>query len=222
MPRSPIIYTDEHPYHIRARSNNRDWYDLPLDTCFKIYSDILATTIERYRFELHAFTLMNNHFHLMTSTPEKNISAGMQYFMTQTAKEIRDSACRINHVYGGRHKSSVITTEIYYANCFKYVYRNPVRAGIVTRVEEYPWSTISQINHPLKDLVVPPSNGHGLLIESLNGGLLPWLNTPTPKELEEATKRALTKGTFEFTPNRKTQKICDPYGDLPLRIHKRC
>lgn len=112
MPRKPISITNEHPYHIIGRSNNRDWFDLPLNYCYEVFTNVLTKVKQNYNFKLHAFVLMNNHYHMILSTPEKNLSQGMRYFMTETSRGIRVKSMRINHIYGGRYRPCLITSSI--------------------------------------------------------------------------------------------------------------
>jgi REP element-mobilizing transposase RayT len=43
------------------------------------FLDLFQTTLLQYRWELHSYCLMTNHFHLLVTTPDPNVSAGMQY-----------------------------------------------------------------------------------------------------------------------------------------------
>lgn len=45
----------------------------------QFFLELLDDTVVRYGWELHAYCLMTNHFHLLVSTPGANVSAGMQY-----------------------------------------------------------------------------------------------------------------------------------------------
>jgi putative transposase len=58
------------------------------------------------------------------------------------ALKIQDESGVINQIFGGRYKWCLIQSQQYLSNCYRYVYQNPVRAGIVRRCEEYPFSTI--------------------------------------------------------------------------------
>lgn len=224
MPRPNLILTNEHPYHIRARSNNCDWFDLPPNYCYGIFANVIPEVIERYKVNFHSFVLMNNHLHMLVSTPLLNLSAAMRYFMTETARGIRIKSKRMNHVYGGRYKWSVVQDERYYAHCFKYVFRNPVRAGIVDKVEDYQWSTASKVYHRMKDSMTELQLGHDIYVPKRNNELQHWLNEPTPKEIEEAIAKGLRKSIVEVKPDRKTQKMPDLLNGLPIvarRIHKK-
>lgn len=206
MPRKPIILTDEHPYHVTGRSNNRDWFDLPLENCFDVFVNIIAKVIEKYEFKFHAFVLMDNHFHMIVSTPKSNLSGGMRYFMTETARGIRVRSLRVNHVYGGRYRASLITSSIYYANVIKYVYRNPVRANLVTFVEDYQWSSISNNNSGLRELVTPIETFHEDYLPQEKIQQLTWYNECFQKNTDDRIRKALRKSTFEIKPDRNTRK----------------
>ncbi len=223
MPRKPLVRTDLHPYHLRARSNNRDWYDLPLGECYNVYTRVIEKVQQMYGIEFHAFVLMNNHFHALASTPRKNLDMAMRYFMTETSRGIRDKSRRINHVYGGKYKPTMVNSAEYYAHCLKYIFRNPVRAGVAKFVEDYEWSSIFKNAQSTQRLMTSPKTGHDALIPQQCDQLLNWLNMAPPKEIEAAARRALRRHSFSWTPDRKTKKIPQTELDLPWasRIHKR-
>jgi putative transposase len=199
MPRKPLIYTNEHPYHITGRSNNKDWFDQPIDDCYRIFSQVLLKVVDKYKFDLHAFILMHNHYHMILSTPLSNISAGMRYFTTEASRGIRDNANRVNHVFGGRYHWSLITSSEYYALALKYLYRNPVKAGLVSKVEDYSWSTISKRRHRLQRLVTPIKTGHDCHLDFENNHkLLEWLNEPQDKEAETRIANGLQRSSCEI------------------------
>ena len=91
---------------------------------------------------IHSFVLMNNHFHLILSTPKGNISKVMYWFMKTVTLEIQRQTQRINKIFGGRYKACLITTERYLFNATRYIYQNPLRAEIVGRAEQYKFSTL--------------------------------------------------------------------------------
>ncbi len=66
----------------------------------------------------------------------------MRHFLTGVSKEIQRQASRTNHVFGARYKWSILRDARATAYVFKYVLRNPVRAGIVSDVRDYPYSSL--------------------------------------------------------------------------------
>ena len=134
--------------------------------------------------------------------------------MTETSRGIARKSNRINHIYGGRNHKSLIVDPVYYAHCLKYVYRNPVKAGVCKSVEDYKWSTISTKRSELNSLLVEPPTSHLRFVPVDLTELLSWLNDPTPIELEEHCRKAIKRSRFHFKPSRKGQKQPDFYAGL--------
>jgi hypothetical protein len=111
---------------------------------------------------------------------------------------------RENHIFGARYYRSVLGSGIALAYAYKYLYRNPVRAGLVSRVEEYPYSTLVDLGSG-----IPISEGIDNYWEFIPRSIderLSWLNVPTPKEVEELVRKALRRSKFRFTTQSTFQK----------------
>lgn len=214
MPRKPVVYSDEHPYHVTARSNNKEWFEIPLNDCFDIHTHYLNESIKRFKINPHAFVLMNNHFHMLVTTPKANIGEFLRYFLTESSRHIRKQSGRINHIYGGRNHKSLILEPHYYAHCLKYVLRNPIRAGLSNKVESYAYSTAYQKPSKMKDLICEVSKDFSELLPSCRMERLHWLNQPTPTEIDELCRKALRRTEFHFRPGRRGQKRIDPMDTL--------
>jgi hypothetical protein len=143
---------------------------------------------------------MNNHFHLIVSTPQGNLDEIMNYFMRETSRYISAECGRINQIYGGPYYWSLIKSHHYYLHAYKYVYRNPVEAGLSSRVEEYKFSTLSGLlgqNH----LTIPMIEDEGL--SDNFDSHIEWLNVPYPnQEIKSVVKKALNKKIFHFPKDR--------------------
>jgi putative transposase len=181
MARKKVILTDEYPYHITNRSNNRERFYLPLKELWPICINAIKTLKKDYGCRHHAFVLMPNHYHLVLDTPKLNLSDSIQYFQTEVARRANKKTGRINHFFGGRYKWSLITNETYYWNAFKYIARNPVAAGICKNIEDYPYCSINDPSS--KELWAP-------LSEIENRVDFKWLNEDFSKEKNEAIKKA--------------------------------
>lgn len=206
MSRSRVIYSDFHPYHVTARTNNREQFDVPMCYCFGIYNNVLEECIKRFNINLHAFVLMSNHFHMIITTPEKNIGEFLKYFMTQTSKAIAKKNNRINHIYGGRNYKCLISTAEYYAHCLRYVYQNPIKAGLCEGVDDYQWSTISNIPNKMQQLITLPKNGHDAYIPIDKPKLIDWLNESLSCEVNEVIRYAMKRPSFEPKACKTTRK----------------
>ncbi len=202
MPRKRLEKSDFYPYHVCARANNQEWFSAPLNEVYEVYSDVSARTIEKYSLQIHAFVLMSNHFHMLCSTPQSNLDIAMRYFMTESSRSIARLSHRINKIYGSRYYWTIIRESSHYAYAFKYIYRNPVRAGIVSRVQSYPWSTLNFFKRKMNSLIQSNESGFGELIPPNRRQLLLWLNECEDSEHEASMRKALRRREFKFPRDR--------------------
>ena len=66
----------------------------------------------------------------------------MKFFNQNLGRSIARSANRINRIFGSPYRWSIIDTDNYYFNVYRYVYQNPVRAQLIDRIEKYSYSTL--------------------------------------------------------------------------------
>lgn len=101
----------------------------------------IACSIRKYVVELYAYCVMSNHFHLLLCTNTVKIGTVMQTPLARIAQRWNWEYGRKGPVYDDRFKSIAITSERYFLNVARYIEYNPVKAGIVQRPEDYPWSS---------------------------------------------------------------------------------
>ena len=142
MPRKPLIRTADYPYHVTIRSNNKEWFEISMGEMWKLCMDSLSKALFKFPVEVEAFVLMSNHYHLLLTTPDANLDKFMQAFNSDLSKGIRVRTQRKNRVFGDRYKWSLISDQSYYWNVVRYIFQNPLRAGIVKKCEEYPFSSL--------------------------------------------------------------------------------
>lgn len=102
---------------------------------------ILAETVRRFRWVVHAYSLMTNHFHLVLETPAPTLSRGMKRLNGTYAQRFNRRHERSGHLFQGRFKGFLVEKESYLLTLMRYVVLNPVRAHMVERPEEYRWSS---------------------------------------------------------------------------------
>lgn len=198
MPRKSFHMYSEHPYHLSARTNGRDWFELDLDQVWEIMSCYLHFAHYAYGVRIHSFVLMTNHFHLLASFPNGNLSEFATYFMRETSRAIGREVGRINHVWGGRVFRSCIASGLHYEHAYKYVYRNPVEAGACEAVEEYRYSTLAGLLG--RQHVMIPLDEDPLLFDGdRTNETLRWLNTPVDHVRKEAVRCALRRSIFQLS-----------------------
>lgn len=201
MPKKPFVINSEFPYHLSARSNGRDWFAVDTEIVWEIFSNYLHFVHHAFGVRIHSFVLMNNHFHLIASFPEGNLSAALMYLMRESSKVIGFESRRINHVFGGRTFRSCLATPLYFEHAYKYVYRNPVEAGICRRVEDYPFSTLHGILGSTHSTI--PVEEDTLMFDRDTTENLNWLNTAPPEEDRLAIQKGLRRDVFQL-PNTKS------------------
>jgi putative transposase len=141
MARLPRLTVAGYPHHIIQRGNNRQ--PIVLDDGDREALMALITELARkHRVALHAWVLMDNHFHLL-ATPEtaEGVSLWMQDVGRSYVRRFNNRHRRSGTLWEGRYKSTVVQTEGYLLACMAYIELNPVRAGMVADPRDYPWSS---------------------------------------------------------------------------------
>jgi len=127
-------------YHVTSRGNARA--DIYLsDDDREIFLDVLGQVVERFGWLCHAWCLMTNHYHLMIETPQPNLSRGMRQLNGVYTQKFNRKHGRVGHIFQGRFKSIVVDRDAYLLELSRYIVQNPVAAGMVEDVGDWPWSS---------------------------------------------------------------------------------
>lgn len=127
-------------YHVMARGTAKMAIYCDDDDRHRFLT-VLGTVVERHGIECHAYCLMSNHYHLIISTPEPNLSTAIHYLNSVYAQWWNKRHKRVGHVMGGRFKAQVMQRDGYFLEACRYVVLNAVRAGLVKNVEDWVWSS---------------------------------------------------------------------------------
>lgn len=200
MARNPLVRTSEFPYHVRARTNNQSWFPLHMDEVWRIFEYYITEICIRYGAKIGSFVLMSNHFHMIIWTPNENLDEIMHYLLREVSKKINEKAGRINHLFGGPYKWTIVDNERYLGHVYRYNYQNPVRVRLSDRVETYRYSTAYFLFNKIK---LKFDIHHELLCDlaKINPDIrkqIHWLNESLSKKQIEATRLALKKKFFQF------------------------
>jgi REP element-mobilizing transposase RayT len=90
---------------------------------------------------LHAVCLMDTHYHLVLQAPRGEIPEGMRTLNGSYARAFNARHGRRGSLFEQRYSDTPIRDEEHLADTVRYVWANPVRAGIVEQIEDWPWST---------------------------------------------------------------------------------
>jgi REP element-mobilizing transposase RayT len=145
MPRQLRVEYDGAIYHVMNRGDRREAIFLG-DNDRELFLENLKQTCGKTGWQVHAYCLMGNHFHLVVETPRANLVAGMRWFLgTYTARFNRRHKL-YGHLFSGRYKSLIVdgSGSGYLKAVCDYVHLNPVRAKLVSpsrALREYRWSS---------------------------------------------------------------------------------
>jgi putative transposase len=196
-------------FHVINRSARRlRLFDEPRD--YEAFLAVLEEGRARTEIQILAYCVMPNHFHLLTRTTKPNqLSDFMKWFQLTHAKRWHGhrGSRGIGAVYQGRFRAVPVQHDTHFLVAARYVERNPLRAGLVERAEDWPWSSLRQrcSNSHLVTLdewpILPPANWVQLVNE-----------IAADRDLE-SVRRCIRNGTpfgnktwageFSAVPNRK-------------------
>ena len=106
--------------------------------------------------KVHAYCLMTNHIHfLATPDTESGLSNTSKIVGSRYARYMNNRYQRTGTMWEGRHRSSLVQADKYLLACYRYIEMNPVRAGMVSRPEQYRWSSYGANAWGDKSWIVP-------------------------------------------------------------------
>jgi REP element-mobilizing transposase RayT len=145
MPRQLRVEYPGAIYHVMSRANGKGKI-FETDVDRQDFIKTLAEACAKAGFEIHAYCLMGNHFHLVVETPNGNLVAGMRWLLSAYTLRFNPRHKRFGHIFSGRYKALVVdgSGNGYLKTVCDYVHLNPVRAKLLKpgqRLLEYPWSS---------------------------------------------------------------------------------
>ena len=154
MARLPRIVVPGQPLHIMHRGNNRQNIFESDEDMFRIRDDI-AVSLKKADCSLHAYVIMTNHLHfLLTPNNEKALASFMQSVANRYVRFFNADRKRTGTIWEGRFKSCLVESDRYAMTLYRYIERNPVRAGLVESEADYRWSSYHANALGKQDLLV--------------------------------------------------------------------
>ncbi len=153
MARKPRIEVPGALYHVIARGNHRNEIFLaPKD--YQKYLYLVKRYKERYEFQLYAYALMSNHLHLLIETAEIPLSKIMQGLQQTYTQFFNWKYGKVGHLFQGRYKAIICQKDLYLLELIRYIHLNPIRAGIVDSLANYPWTSYNYYLRDYKDRLI--------------------------------------------------------------------
>lgn len=119
---------------------------------YESFLALLAEISEIYSVEIHAFSLMTNHYHLLIHTPIPGLSRAMRHLNGVYTRLFNQRQRTDGPLFRGRFKSLIVDSEEYLSELVRYIHLNPVKAGLCLHPSKHPWTShaayISKLKRP--------------------------------------------------------------------------
>ena len=197
------------PVHITHRGNNRQrCFYAESDHAFYLFH--LRRLLPQSQCRLHAYCLMSNHVHLLL-TPEKLDSCArlMKRLAQLHTQYVNRTYQRSGTLWEGRFNSSLVQSEDYLLNCYRYVELNPVEALLCRHPTDYEWSSCRTNANGSPDSAITPHEEYlrlGATGDTRRAAYRGLLAIPLLSQTREEIDRA-TNGNFAFGNEAFTRMV---------------
>jgi putative transposase len=106
-----------------------------------IFLDVLAECHKMFNINIHAYCLMDNHYHLLISTPDANLSRAMRHLNGVYTQRYNRLLKTDGPLFRGRYKAQLIAEDCYLLIVSRYIHLNPIKAKLVDKPADYKWSS---------------------------------------------------------------------------------
>lgn len=157
------------------------------------FIELLASMAKEYKFNIHAFCLMDNHYHILVENTRENLSSGMRQLNAQYATYFNKRHSRVGHLWQDRYKSWYILDTKYLFTLFKYIELTPLKAKMTSAIGEYVYCATYSM---FKDAIPPFLQNSFVLRDYNTKELFELLGIPM-NEQEAQTIEALHKTKYK-------------------------
>ncbi|WP_235182790.1 REP-associated tyrosine transposase [Gracilibacillus boraciitolerans] len=150
LPRQARRKSKSGVYHIMLRGANKQeiFHDNEDNARFM---NILNKYKKQVQLKIFAWCLMNNHVHLLIKEGEEELSVTMKRIAVSYVQYYNKKYSTTGHLFQDRFKSENVETKRYFLSVVRYIHQNPVKAGMVTHVKEWYWSSCCEYYHKSSD-----------------------------------------------------------------------
>lgn len=143
MARQPRKKSNTGIHHIMLRGIDKRNIFLDDGDRRKFINNLLKAK-ERSDFKLYAYCILNNHVHLLIKEGSEPIGESMKRITIGYVSWHNGKYMRTGHLFENRFKSQPIEKEDEFFRVLRYIHQNPLKAGIVSRLEDYQWCSYRQ------------------------------------------------------------------------------
>lgn len=129
-------------YHVLNRGRRRERIFFSDNDC-ELFFKILGECTKLFDVEIHAYSLIPNHYHLLVHTPRGNLSRGMRHLNGVYTQAINRKYKHEGSLFKGRFKSILIEKESYLQELVRYIHRNPYKSKLEKEIGQHKWTSHS-------------------------------------------------------------------------------
>ncbi len=144
MSRMQRIISQSGVYHILFRGVNQQSI-FEEDADYIKLKETITKVKDEMKFEIYAYCFMSNHVHMVIKeNQEKQISLIMKRILTKYARWYNLKYGRSGALIANRYKSEPVEIDEYFMELVRYIHNNPLKAGLVSKLNEYPFSSYNE------------------------------------------------------------------------------
>lgn len=170
MPRPLRLHVPAAFYHITLRGNHRqDIFFSPRDR--DQLDEIVSEVMGRFDARLHAYCWMTNHLHMLMQVGDIPLGRIMLRIASRYARALQTRFHTTGHLFERRYHAVLVDADSYLLELLRYIHLNPVRARMVEKPDDYPWSShavyLGQRDAPWVTTTMALSMFHGEYIQAV-------------------------------------------------------
>lgn len=177
------------------------------------FLEILAEVSKEYKFNIHSFCLMDNHYHLLLENRKENLSDGMRQLNAKYARYFNRKYKRVGHFWQDRFKSWFVVDDKYLFTLFKYIETNPVKAKMAEKIGDYKYSATYSMYRD----TVPFFLRNSFVLRDYNiSDFFAMLKIPLKKDDIDNLEK-LKKVKYKIVENRPLEErvdLCDYFSNI--------
>ncbi|ARE89021.1 Transposase IS200 like protein [Clostridium formicaceticum] len=102
--------------------------------------NMARTARKKTEFTVYGYCLMTNHVHILLKAESEEIGNVVRRITVGYAQYHNIKNGRSGHLFQNRFKSERVNTDDYFLIVLRYIHQNPIKAGVIERIEDYKWS----------------------------------------------------------------------------------
>lgn len=107
----------------------------------QLFLDLLSESSQLFGIQIHAYSLMDNHYHLLVNTPTTGLARAMRHLNGLFTQKVNKNWKSDGPLFRGRYKAIVVDSDEYLLELVRYIHLNPVEAGFYPKSIDHQWTS---------------------------------------------------------------------------------